>query len=440
MTFLNTFRVWGSRMALGLLLLLAVLSGLIHAQDAKAPANRNDELRTMVVQVADDRGMPLEKARVHVSVWPFKDYKGPKIPNKDYMTDAKGNASIKVPRRLMILRLWASKAGHVARFVNFDYGGDLDNDPQVPETFRFRLEKGAEVGGTIKDEKGQPIAGVKVAVSVNVEEPEWGSDPKPIISTWLTDDDFSSGPVLTDETGRWRIDNAPVPKKPDDYRFRLMFTHKDYASDVEWGGLQARHKLTTAQLRAGTANLIMSRGVIVKGNVVDKDGRPVDKGLVIWDKDPYGKTTVVEAAIDKAGRFETLRLLPGEYPFTIVAPGFGPKRELVSVKDAMEDVRFTLGEGKRLAIRFIDTAGVPVPKVSVGIAHWREEQALYNHHHPYYVPDSGIPRQADENGLYVWDWAPEDEVGYYFDADGFKGSSENLSATKDDHIITLEPE
>jgi hypothetical protein len=211
-------------------------------------------------------------------------------------------------------------------------------------------------------------------------------------------------------------------------------------SDFDWGGLQNEAKLTTASLRKGTAKLTLKRGVLVQGTVVNEAGKPVTEGLVIWHKDPYGKKTVLEAAIDKEGRFQTLRLSPGEYPFTIVAPGYRPDRQMVTVAQSMDDLKFPLKPGKRLAIRFIDTAGVPVPKVSVGIGHWRGEQALYNHNHPYYVPDSKIPRQSDENGLYVWDWAPEDEVGYYFGAEGYKDASDNLTATKDDHIITLEPE
>jgi protocatechuate 3,4-dioxygenase beta subunit len=324
--------------------------------------------------------------------------------------------------------------------VDFDDLKDEDTGAEIPDRFTFRLEKGSRIGGRMVDETGQPIAGVKVEVRVNVDEPEWGPGPKSIISTWLTDEDYGPGPAVTDADGRWRIDNAPAPKKPEDYKFYLLLTHKDYVSDSDWGGLQAEAELTTASLRAGTANIRLRRGVLVQGTVVNEAGQPVTDGLVIWHKEPYAKKTVLEAALDKQGRFQTLRLSPGEYPFTIVAPGYSPQRRMVAVKESMDDLKFTVKPGNRLALRFVDTAGVPVPKVSVTIASWRDEQALHNHHHPYYVPDSKIPRQADENGLYVWDWAPEDEVGYYFNAEGFKDASANLTAAKDDHIITLEPE
>jgi protocatechuate 3,4-dioxygenase beta subunit len=419
--------------------MLAVLLGSVPVLRAEDPVDEAEDLHTVVVRVTDENGKPLENARVHVSVWPLKGNVRPKVPT-DYQTDAEGKAAVKIPPVLRILRLWASKAGHVPRFVNFDDLKDEDTGAEIPDRFTFQLEKGAEIGGTMVDEAGQPIAGVKVEVRVDVDEPEWGPGPKSIISTWLTDEDYGPGPPVTDANGQWRLDNAPAPKKPGDYQFQLLVTHKDYVSDLDWGGLQDEAALTTASLRDGTANLTLKRGVLVQGTVVNESGQPVTEGLVIWHKEPYAKKTVLEAALDKAGRFQTLRLSPGEYPFTIVAPGYSPQRQMVTVTQSMDDLKFTLKPGKRLAIRFVDTAGVPVPKVSVGIASWREEQALHNHNHPYYVPDSKIPRQADENGLYVWDWAPEDEVGYYFYAEGFKDASDTLTAAKDDHIITLEPE
>lgn len=439
MAFLGFVDALQFRPTVWLLSLTVFLLGPAQSLKAEDEADQAEDLHTVLVRVTDEQGKPLEKARIQVAVWALKGNVRPKIPT-DYQTDGEGKAAVKIPKVLRILRLWGSKPGHVPRFVNFDDLKDEDTGAEIPDSFTFRLEKGAQIGGRMVDETGQPIAGVKVEVRVNVDEPEWGPGPKSIISTWLTDEESPPGPALTDANGHWRIDNAPAPKKPDDYQFQLLLTHKDYVSDIDWGGLQAKANLTTASLRDGTAMLTLKRGVLVQGTVVNEAGQAVTDGLVIWHKDPYGKKTVLEAALDKKGHFQTLRLSPGEYPFTLVAPGYSPYRQMVTVSESMDDLKFTLKPGKRLAIRFVDTAGVPVPKVSVGIRSWREEQALYNHNHPYYVPDSKIPRQSDENGLYVWDWAPEDEVGYDFYAEGFKVASNTLTAAKDDHIITLKPE
>lgn len=119
----------------------------------------------------------------------------------------------------------------------------------------------------------------------------------------------------------------PAPCEKADYKFRLSVTHPDFAGDTNWGGLQAKQGITVEQLRAGTAKLVLDRGRAISGTITGPDGKPVTKGLVVWSDNTYFAKGVNEAQINAEGKYKTLQLTPGEYPITVLAPGFAPSNE-----------------------------------------------------------------------------------------------------------------
>ncbi len=402
---------------------------------AKTKTDTDDDFRTMEVRVTDEEGESLNGVRLQVSMSSLEPIKGKRIWNPIHHSNADGKVIFKTPRRLDLLRFWPSKPGYVAEFVNFSKGTH-GNGIVIPDHYEFQLERGAELSGTVVDEKGKPVSSVKVRFKVEVEEPRWGVDPQPMISTWIM------GNSITDKEGRWSTQNAPARQGPKDFEFRLKFTHDDYTSDSEWGGLQREQKVTTADLRTGDATIVMFRGTHVRGTVVDSEGNPVKKGWVVWHDMPYFTQGVWEAGLDKQGGFETPQLDPGEYPITIVAPGYAAQRRVVKVEPGMKPLRFDLNPGKRIEIHFVDTAGNPVPRTGVWLANtsspntWNGSNALHNHKHSN-VPEYGISRRADENGVYIWNWAPEEPVRYSVGAKGFAPQKVSLVAKSEPHIITL---
>ena len=401
---------------------------------AAAPA-ADDGLRTMQVFIRDENGRPLEGARLHVGVWYTKDYQGARVP-KDHQTNADGLVSLRIPRRLFILRMWASKSSHVPEFVNFAQGTH-DEGIRIPDQFEFKLARGTELSGKIVDESGQPIAGAKVQVMVEVREPMWTVNPKPMISTWLTDEDFDQGPRVTDEQGIWKTGNAPAAIDGKDFDLRLMVTHPNYAGDTKWGELQSQQKVTTAMLRDGSAKIILKRGAPLVGKVVDPAGNPIKKGIVVWHDSPYHGPGNHEVEIEATGRFETDPLAPGEHPITIVAPGFCPQRQTVLVNQTTGEKRFELQPGNRLVLKIVNPQGDPIPKAYVSILKWRGAESLYNWRHPN-VLNSRIPNRSSADGNYVWDWAPEDTVTYQVSAAGVSSKTVTLLAREEPHVIQLD--
>ncbi len=402
----------------------------------------DEEFRHIEVQITDEADQPLEGAKLYIGVWYTEGYEGEKVP-KQYLADSRGIIQVKLPRRLRILRMWPSNPGFVPLFVNFSEGAH-EEGRLIPDQYKFQLRKGQRLSGRVVDESGNPVPNAKVQVRVDVNEPAWGARPAPMIGTWLTDSDFSSPTPVTDSEGRWSITNAPAPPDngKDNFEFQLQVTHPDFAGDTRWGELQGQQGIKTEDLRAGTATLTLRSGVSISGEIVGPEGQPVTRGWVVWSDEPYHGDGVWEAELKPDGSFRTPPLQPGEYPVTIIAPGFAAQRRVVQVASDSSNLRFELRPGKRIEIRFVDAAGNSIPKAVVLLASssndntWNGSNALHNHEHPN-VPDYGIPQTADEKGIFVWDWAPEESVKYTVGSRGFAEQEVRLVAGTTTHIITL---
>lgn len=412
------------------------------AQEKETPAV-DAEFRHMEVQITDEADQPLEGAKLHIGVWYMEGYKGEKVP-KQYLADSRGIIQLKLPRRLSILRMWPSTPGYVPLFVNFGEGMH-EEGRLIPDKYKFQLRKGQRLSGRIVDESGNPVPNAKVQVSVEINEPAWGGSPAPIINTWLTDSDFNSPAPVTDSEGRWSITNAPAPPDngKDDFEFRLQVTHPDFAGDTRWGELQGQQGIKTEDLRSGRTPITLRRGVSISGEIVGPEGQQVTRGWVVWGDNPYHGDGVWEAEIKPDGSFRTPPLQPGEYPVTIVAPGFAAQRRIVQAGSDSSNLRFELRPGKRIEIRIVDAAGKTIPKANVMLSDnnrdqkiWNGSNALHNHRDSN-VPDYSIPRTTDENGVFVWDWAPEEPVNYRVGGRGFCYQEVRLVAGTTPHIIRL---
>jgi beta-lactamase regulating signal transducer with metallopeptidase domain/uncharacterized GH25 family protein/thiol-disulfide isomerase/thioredoxin len=420
-------------------LLTAVGVGTCQLSSRAADAaNQTHPERTMKVRVVDETGKPLPGARIYVNIVTLEGLSD-HYPNRSYTTDEQGIAEVGRPDHVKLMRLWPSYKGHVPLFMNFAEG-QHDEGRLIPEEYEFRLSKGERIGGRIVDENGKPISGVKVKVSVDVNEPLWDEKPQSMISTWLA---TGSAPI-TDSDGRWSIDNAPAPPAGDakDYEFKLWITHPEFTSDKNWGEIQKQQAITTQDLRKETAEIKLQRGIVVEGTVTGTDGEPVERGWIVWSDEPYFGQGDWETEIGEDGRFKLPPLSPGKYPISVIAPGYAAQRRMVDVKAGAEDLHFELKPGKRIEIYVVDSDGKPIPKAGVWLANtsssdtWQNSNALHNHKHPN-VPEYGIPRSTNDEGVFVWEWAPEEAVKYEIGAKGFDQRDVRLVAKEGAHRVEL---
>ncbi|QDT88449.1 thioredoxin-like domain-containing protein [Gimesia algae] len=384
--------------------------------------------RSLEFLVSDENGQPLKEAKLYANVAYLDESSKRKIVNSDLVTNAAGVAKLSLPPGTRSMRVWVSRLNYVSEFVSFGEGPEVE-DKKIPTHFEFQLARGTKISGIVVDASGKPVPDVTVSVSVNVGEPDLSSGPQPIISI--------NTEAVTDKAGKWSTNIAPAKRPGDDIKFSLKFTHPDYLSDSAWGELQNQQNLTTAMLRDGSAQIVLRQGVAVKGTVYNTAGDPITKGIIIWHDEPYYGSTVHEVEIGKSGTFETIPLPSGKHPITVVAPGFKPIRQIVDVSKSMDELTFTMKPGKTLTLKIVETSGKPVPKAHVGLRKWNGVESLYNWRHPN-VLNSGIPTHADENGVYVWDWAPDDPVTYQIYGGSCAAKEVTLVATEKGHVIKLD--
>src|SRR3954465_6430628 len=113
--------------------------------------------RTMRVTVLDADENPMAGVHIHSGVWTKEPFKA----NRDYTTDAEGKATVELPQKIDILRLWATKDGFVGLFAQWWPGMQPDGH-LIPEEYTFHLAKGTTIGGIVKNDAGEPIRGAKV--------------------------------------------------------------------------------------------------------------------------------------------------------------------------------------------------------------------------------------------------------------------------------------
>ncbi len=386
---------------------------------AKPPENTK---RSILIHVVGNDGRPMSGVNVHRSVWTRKPIKD---RNRDVLTNDKGEARLDIPEGTYIYRIWANIKGQVPMFA----GWEEQEKPEetLPAEFTFQLHPGTLIGGIVRDEDGRGIQGVRVEVEL---ERGGGRDGRAGPDMWLAEGKNAS---VTDAEGRWSLSNVPAG---DDVKVLVKLDHPNYIPDTGWGSLQQEQGITMESLRNRTATIQMKRGIEAVGTVTDPEGKPVSGAIVVRGDDPYLEWGSQEVRTDDQGRFRLQPLKPGPVTVTVVASGWMPSLQKIDLRQGIKPLDIRLEKGKKLRIRFVDKAGKPIPKVYMGIDSWRKGKSLYNHKHPN-VLDTQIPRQANDDGIFQWEWAPGDVVKYRFGKEGYADDELELTANGQEQVITL---
>jgi len=377
----------------------------------------------MRVEVLDTAGRPLPEAKLHVSVWTNDESF---MANQDYMCDTAGVAEIALPKEVQIVRIWATTKGHAGMFANI--ASQQDKELTIPEKFTFRLSPGSLMSGRVLDEAKQPIAGVKVKIDYAYQHFKPENFVVPSISDSQT---------TTDTEGRWRFETI-MPGS--DVKVRLNLTHPDYVSDKvrQIGGeIASKQGVTEWQMRDGSAVIVLQRGYTVSGKVSDSAGQAVANALVAWGDDAYARLGAQDTRTKPDGSFQLGAVPAGPTRLTVITDKGMPQTRKIEVDGALQPIEIQLQQGKRLRVRFIDSAGHPVPDVRVGITRWRGQQSMFfegiNN-----LFDAIAPMRSNSEGVFEWTWAPDDGVQYVFTKQGFAHAEVGLTASDDsEHVQTL---
>lgn len=390
----------------------------------------------MQVKVVDQTGKPIVGAKIHASIWDLDPTKRGDFPNRDYAVDESGLANIERPRELRILRLWASHPDFVCLFTHWEEG-EHDNGRLLPAEFTFTLPKGIEIGGQIVDEAGKPVEGVRVEATLRDDSPVAADQPNVLFNTWLATQEDAA---VSDHEGHWLVKNVPANFDRDaQNRVSLRFNHPEFLPIPGDGPQAIQPSFASDALRAQTLRTTLKSGFRLEGVVRDPSGKPVAGALVIRGDDPYGQWGSQEVVTDDQGHYRLPALPSGKLTVTVVAKGWGPLMVEFNLDRDGNKLNFELGPGRPLNLKIVEPSGKPVSKCYVSVQEWRGKKSLYNYSHPNVI-NSGIPRRANDQGIYTWDWAPGDAVKYQIGTPGFIYQQVELTATGDQQMITLQPE
>jgi beta-lactamase regulating signal transducer with metallopeptidase domain/protocatechuate 3,4-dioxygenase beta subunit/peroxiredoxin len=370
--------------------------------------------RTMDVIVrAKDTGKPIEGATVRAGI---------SMETVIRKTDREGRVRLILfqhkSRDDLNFDVWAE--GYVQQRYFFSQN-DARN-PKIPEQFTVELLPGEQtLGGTVTDEKGRPIQGVKVEIWGYLGEKKRKEE-----LAWMVD-------ATTDDQGRWRC------RCFRNMTFAYLYlSHPDYLSDGQWHP-RAHGQPTPSRtarpddralqaLRDFTEVQVMTRGVEIAGEVRDQQGKPIPDAEVGWleaDKRETFHDDIATTTTDEKGRFRFPHARPGRLMLQVKAKGHAPELTPVTAAAAIAPVAITLGPARRLEGRVVDSQGKPIPEAFVVISIWRTFQSL------------GVFLWSDADGRFRWEDAPADPVLISASRTGYSGVHRRRVTAGDEIVLTF---
>lgn len=354
------------------------------------------------VTVVDPDGKPMADVPVEISL---ESMKFP-IP-----TDAEGKVSLSVPTGGKgQVELFVRHPGYAAQAVAWKEGRG------IPDHLTIRMPKGVRFGGIVHDEQGEPIVGAKVYGIMTIDK-KHGYLTDGTVVTFL-DGELAA----TDHEGRWECALAPE----GNVEFQLRFSHPKF---LDQGGYHSRGG-NWDELKGMKKVVVLKRGLTVKGTILDSEGHPASRARVDIISVVDGSHRGSQNFANGEGRFETLSVPAGQATLSVVYPDFAPLRVEVDPSNQDEPIALRLEKGRPIKIKVVNQAGEPLAKAYVFITDW---------HYPGNQLDMDDHYLADEQGIWRWEDAPNEELTYLISAPGYRESKHQLTASDELQTVTLEP-
>ena len=335
----------------------------------------------------------------------------------DLLTDANGEVVIPNPddaTKNQGMNLFAIADAHVPVAVNFQ-------GAQQPDNYLLKLEPAQAASGRILDTAGQPVAGVKVMIQGPGNQ--LGRQENP---------DFQLCSATSDDQGRWSLNYLPQNLARDFYpnkiesEVRFILTRKDFAVTLP--------VVPASQTDLTSLTFVINRGFTVTGTITDTNNRPL-AGARVQELHNYGYrrqstktddhgcftlTGVANYDNYESGGVDTngagaviIRNLTGTgaafVNLSVQLDGYESQTHHVPLTAPTNTVQFTLLPGHILRGRVVDEAGIPINHAVVQ-ADW-DSNGLRQY---------DWDMQTEWDGLFEWNSAPAEPVGYWIEAAGYE--------------------
>jgi RNA polymerase sigma factor (sigma-70 family) len=389
-----------------------------------------------------DTDRPIAGAQVHHTFMAL----GKDGTASSLLTDASGAAELRVPEYLpgdlpqqqfqASIRaanyapravMWLSSTGGVLAIVT--------NDCTV------KLQRGITLAGTVVDDSGKPLSGILVGTigsDYTGFTTRHDGDGKIVSPPEFRIEEFNTygaaptaiGPdaIITDYEGRFELPHYPAELKSLQLEFVLPEGSRRKFRSVGGRSLSTEElpEFSIADLKNGTARIVIEPGVVLEGVVVDANGKPVP-GAEVSEAVVIGNVRVLSRnRTDALGQFRLENRAPREVILSATAAGHAGVSQLIDIHPDMKPVRLQLSRERPLRGKVVDDFGQPVAKASVTLIDYRND---------------GIGLQwsaaTDGEGRFVWRDAPTNEVPVSVNATGFSMRMARLQSSIGENIVSL---
>ncbi len=395
------------------------------AADAAGGANAtNTDINPikMTVTVLDAQtGQPVPGARVNTPYLTGSFQTNP----PGWMTDLRGVASIQFP---------LPPALPLANMQNFSLGVMASNYPDrsvmwvsdggkvietLPDSYTFHLQKGITIGGFVRDDHGQPVAGAAVIPwGFGYRGFSMGTGVK--LHQEYSEVSRSGTGVTTDDHGFWHMDNFPgdlVAVRVDVVRpggARSQFTTEAGEARLS---VESAERISLADLQATNAVLTLKDGYTIHGRIVNSAGQPVS-GVILKARGGQVSQTPIFTCTNKAdGTFTFSQWVVPQFVVTAEADGFASKTVVLSAADSAAEKQIVLPPAQPLRARVVGEHGEPVAGATFRVIDWRSGNQL--------VDWNGV---TDASGLAVWTNAPDQPVSFWISSTNYPVRAAKLLA------------
>ena len=323
-------------------------------------------IKPVTATVTDQAGNPIAGATIVVNA----EYANHAV---NYTTDAKGHATLAPPpavladpsqperydlQRGFIVNTHAPGYGTLRLWLGSQHSMTVSDEFELV-TKSIILSRISTYGGTIRNERDEPIPGAAVKLKLTPKFPQ-GSES------------FDRS-TQTDPQGRWVIADVPENAKAE-----VLVRHPDYVSFPPDYTIQkifqemapVSHELLQRQAWA----LVLKQGLSVTGTVVDAQGNPVAGSTIcvysLFNYDPYYRRPR-QTQSDAQGVFAIRGLSEEDDTLLITGPKMAPKIQPIDPTSGdSSKLRIELQPARTLLGKIVDFHGNPVSGVSVDVTGW----------------------------------------------------------------------
>ena len=239
---------------------------LTSPDQAASPAASLDQANTMLFRVVNaGTSAGVAGAKVFVNyVSQAKWWAG-----DDLVTDDQGVCRVLIPSELIRIDVGVLKDGYVQKF----YTWREDSRDPLPSVYIFKVERGVPIGGWVRDESGQAVAGAEVILHFGQQSDSTAREPQPERLGFIRD----LVAARTDAQGRWKCAIVPAGY----HLLSLGVRHPQFVTETvaitadDQGYVNAQPRLAMKDLWASEAIIAIRPGFQIAGVVFDDSGRPM---------------------------------------------------------------------------------------------------------------------------------------------------------------------